>query len=332
MSKTAKKWVLAKEYEGVPKLEDFKLVEEPISFSLKPGEIVIEAIFLTVDPYMRLWSKVGETLIGEQVARVKVSNHPSYPEGSLVLAAVGWRSLTRVTNTEEPCTFGPMVRLLPDFGGLCPSLGLGCLGMTGITAYFGLLDRGQLKSGEVVLVSGAAGAVGSVAGQIAKIKGCTVIGSAGSEEKCKWLKELGFDHVFNYKVTSVDDALKQFAPGGIDLHFDNVGGDFAYTVMKNHMKALSRVVSCGAISQYNNTTDSERSIYMPVIYKQLDVRGMLVGFFKDRFPEAVKDLLPWVQQGKLKYRETVTEGFERMPEAFISLFHGANTGKAVVKA
>ncbi|XP_076447977.1 prostaglandin reductase 1-like [Babylonia areolata] len=333
MSQTAKKWTRAKDFVGVPKVDDFKLDEETVSLSLKPGEVVTEALYLTVDPYMRgMPFNIGDTMFGEQVARVKVSNNPDFPEGCLVVAPVGWRTLTLVSNPQKPSIFGPLLRRIPDMGDLSPSLALGCLGMPGLTAYFGLLDRGQPKAGEVVLVSAAAGAVGSVVGQIAKIKGCTVIGSAGTKEKCDWVKSLGFDHVFNYKETSVDEALKEFAPNGIDLHFDNVGGDFSYAVLQNHLKTCGRVVMCGAISMYNSTDKLERSAYRFIIYKQLDILGVIVSQYKDRFSEGLEQLLQWVKEGKIKYRETVTEGFERMPEAFISLFQGANIGKAVVKA
>ncbi|KAK7102806.1 prostaglandin reductase 1-like [Littorina saxatilis] len=333
MAQTAKKWTLAKAFEGTPKPSDFKLEEESISFNLKPGEILVEAIYLTVDPYMRgAGVEPGQTMIGEQVARVKVSNNPAYPEGTLVLSYLGWRSLTVVPKPEEASRLGPLVRKLPDFGDLPASLAIGCLGMPGLTAYFGLLDRGKVKAGDTVLVNAAAGAVGSVVGQIAKIKGCTVIGSAGSKEKCDWLKEIGFDHVFNYKETSVDDTLKKFAPDGIDLYFDNVGGDYTYAVLQNHIKFAGRVVVCGAISQSNDIEKKERSTYRFIIYKQLNILGLIVVAYKDRVPEGVTQLMQWVKEGKIKYKETITKGFERMPEAFIDLFKGGNIGKAIVKA
>ncbi|KAL8613045.1 hypothetical protein ACOMHN_008814 [Nucella lapillus] len=219
--------------------------------------------------------------MGEQVARVKVSNNPEYPEGTLVLAHIGWQTLSLVPNPEglHPVFKKPVIGKLPDLGDLSPSLGLGCLGMPGLTAYFGLLDRGQAKPGEVVLVSGAAGAVGSVVGQIAKIK---------------------------------------------------VGGQFLYTVLQNHMKTQGRVVSVGYISQYNNEK-IDHNILVPIIFKHLDVRGLFLSVYNDRLYEATKQLLKWIREGKLKYRETVTEGFDRMPQAFISLFQGGNTGKAIVK-
>ncbi|XP_076448529.1 prostaglandin reductase 1-like isoform X2 [Babylonia areolata] len=282
-------------------------------------------LFCTVFP-----QNVGDTLFGDQVGRVKVSNNVDFPEGTLVLSFLGWRTLTVLSNPEAPAVFGALVRKLPDFGDLPPSLALGCVGMPGLTAYFGLLEKGEAKAGDVVLVSAAAGAVGSVVGQIAKIKGCTVIGSAGSKEKCDWLKELGFDHVFNYKETAVDEALKQFAPGGIDLYFDNVAGDFSYAVLQNHMKVRGRVVCCGSISEYN-TGKRGQSVYQKVTNKTLDLRDMAIAKFKNRYSEGMPHLLQWVKEGKLKYRETVMEGIERVPEAFISLFLGGNTGKMVVK-
>ncbi|PVD24193.1 hypothetical protein C0Q70_14663 [Pomacea canaliculata] len=222
MAVKGKKWILAKLFEEEPKLSDFQIVEEEISTDLKEGEVLVEALYLTVDPYMRGRPyKVGDTLIGEQVGRIKESKNPSYPKGTLVLAYTGWRTLTLVSNPDEKAVFGTLVKRLPDFGDLPPSLGIGCLGMPGLTAYFGLLVQGEVKAEDTVLVNAAAGAVGSVVGQIAKIKGCKVIGSAGSDDKCDWLKEIGFDHVFNYKKRSVDDALKEFAPEGVDLYFDN---------------------------------------------------------------------------------------------------------------
>jgi len=334
MAQTAKKWIKAKDFDGIPKLSDFELVEEPISFNLKPGEIVVEAVYLTVDPYMRGYPiKIGDTMVGEQIARVKVSNNKSFPEGTMVITYLGWRSLTLVPEPEAPSRMGALVKKLPNFGADIPiSLGLGTLGMPGMTAYFGLLARGQPKAGETVLVSGAAGAVGSVVGQIAKIKGCKVIGSAGSKVKCDWLKELGFDHVFNYKEKTVDVALKEFAPEGIDLYYDNVGGDFSYSVLANHIKFGGRVVVCGAISAANDKDRRDKSTTMFIIYKQLDIRGVIATAFKDRVKEGVTDILGWIKEGKLKYRETVTDGFQNMPDTFISLFRGDNIGKALVKA
>ncbi|PVD24194.1 hypothetical protein C0Q70_14664 [Pomacea canaliculata] len=315
MGLRCKKWTLARTFHGEPKLSDFQLVEEEISAELQPGEVLVEALYLTVDPYMR----------------IKLSKNLDYPEGSLVLAYTGWRTHTVVSNPKKKAPFGTLIKPLPDLGDLPLSLALGCLGMPGLTAYFGVLDKGQVKCGETVLVNAAAGAVGSVAGQIVKIKGCKVIGSTGTDTKCDWLREIGFDHVFNYKTKRVDDALKEFAPQGVDVYFDNVGGDFSSDVMRNHMKAGGRVVEVGSISEYNDTESKERSISKFVADKHLSIRGMSVSRYVDRYPQALAELLKWIREGKLKYKETITEGFEHMPNAFISLFRGGNIGKAVVR-
>ncbi|XP_076469018.1 prostaglandin reductase 1-like [Babylonia areolata] len=331
---SAKVWKLqVQDFDGDPKASDFTQVEEWLPATLQAGEVFLEAMFISVDPYMRVeLEKLGPNreMFGDQIARVKSSNNTAFPAGSVVVANVGWRTRT-VVNADKQGTFGPMVRLLPDLGSLSPSLGLSCLGMTGLTAYFGLLHRGQPQAGQTVLVSGAAGAVGSVVGQLAQIQGCTVIGSAGSQQKCSWLKEAGFDHVFNYKETAVDVALKEVAPDGIDLYFDNVGGDFTYSVIAKHMKFEGRVVMCGAISTYSCPDPMIRDWTLYAVEKQLTIVGSNVISFAQHYPEAIGQLLQWVKQGKLKYRETITEGFENTPEAFASLFKGANIGKAVVK-
>ncbi|KAK7474911.1 hypothetical protein BaRGS_00033866 [Batillaria attramentaria] len=310
---TGKAWQLARNYEGTPKLTDFKLIEEKLPATLRDGEILVEALYLSVDPYMRLAPvQAGQILQGEQVARVKASKNPKFPVGSLVQFHHGWRTQAVISPTMEnnDGTYGGlMLQRVPDLGGLSPSLALGVLGMPGLTAYFGLEGKEkEPKPGETVVVSGAAGAVGSVAGQIAKIKGAAkVIGSAGTDEKCDLLRKYGFDHVFNYKKMKVDDAMKKFAPEGVDLYFDNVGGDFSWAVIQN-MKKGGRVMVCGSISTYNDTKPSGHNLYEPMIFKKLTFYG-----------------------GRLQYQETITNGFEKMPEAFISLFKGANTGKAIVK-
>ncbi|PVD24191.1 hypothetical protein C0Q70_14661 [Pomacea canaliculata] len=282
----ARKWTLAKQWEGEPQLSDFRVIEEPVTLSSNAKEILIEAIYLSVDPYMR----------------IKASNTPRFPTGGLVLANVGWRTHTAVPDPDKEELFGPVVRPLPDFGGLSPSLAIGCLGMPGMTGYFGLLDRCQPQAGETVLVSGAAGAVGSIVGQVAKVQGCTVIGSAGSKEKCDWLQELGFDHVFNYKEKSVDEALTEMAPDGVDIYFDNVGGDFTYDVMKSHMKFNGRIAICGAIAQYN-AWERERSTTMFIIDKQLNIKGVYVPAYNNRYYEFVAQMSQWIREGKLSTKK-----------------------------
>nr|CAH7767876.1 unnamed protein product [Callosobruchus chinensis] len=201
------------------------------------------------------------------------------------------------------------------------------------TAYFGFLELCQPKEGETVVVSGAAGAVGSIVGQIAKIKGCKVIGIAGSEEKGRWLvDELGFDHFINYKTQDIKAELKKLAPKGVDCYFDNVGGETTNNVMVN-MNLFGRISMCGAISGYNGAPGKSSSIVQfPIVQKQLKVEGFIVTRWANRWMEGIDQLAKWIKEGKLKYRETVTDGFENMPKAFIDMLKGGNTGKAVVKA
>lgn len=337
MSLKGKAWKLVKVYDGVPDASNFQLVDEEYSSELQDGEILTEALYLSVDPYMRVAPvPVGSVMFGEQVARVKASKNPDYPVDCLVQFHHGWRTLA-VLHPDMKNVAGMygklMLQRLPDLGDLSPSLALGVLGMPGITAYLGLTsEKGNLKSKDVVLVSCAAGTVGSTVGQIAKIKGATVIGSTGTDEKCELLKTWGFDHVFNYKKMTVDQALKQFAPNGVDLYFDNVGGHFMFQVLQ-HVKNRGRMVVCGSISTYNDETNgpSAHELYGLVIVKNLTLSGIFVWDLYDRFPEAVEHLLQWKKGGRLKYTETIMEGFDKMPEAFISLFKGAYTGKVIVK-
>ncbi|XP_063240679.1 prostaglandin reductase 1-like isoform X2 [Bacillus rossius redtenbacheri] len=221
----ARRFVLAKHFVGEPKEDDFELVEEELP-DLKDGEIRVEAVALSVDPYMRPYSvnhPVGTTMFGSQVARIVESRSEAYPVGKLVVGQFGWRERAVVDVGKQDLTGLPKPYIVPDFKGLSKSLALGVLGMTGNTAYFGFLELCKPKAGETVAVTGAAGAVGSTVGQIAKIKGCKVIGFAGSDDKVKWLtSELGFDHAFNYKTTDIDEALKKAAPNGIDCYFDNL--------------------------------------------------------------------------------------------------------------
>lgn len=207
--------------------------------------------------------------------------------------------------------------------------------MPGNTAYFGFLDICQPKAGEVVVVTGAAGAVGSIVGQIAKLKGCKVIGVAGSDDKCKWLEEeLGFDHTINYKTADISSALKKVAPDGVDCYFDNVGGEISSAII-NQMRDYGRISVCGSISSYNTPVSQlpKVPILQPTfVFKQLMMKGFLVWAYNDRWFEGITHLKNWVEEGKIKYRETTTEGFENMPRALIDMLEGKNTGKAVVKA
>jgi len=248
--------------------------------------------------------------------------------GDRVLAKPGWCTHAIVDGQSKDVRPDPLIGTQ-----LSPSLALGTVGMPGATAFFGLTDILEARSGDVVLVSGAAGAVGSLVGQMAKVKGCTVIGFAGSDAKVAHLKDdLGFDHAFNYKTRDLEEAIKEAAPDGVDCYFDNVGGEFANTVVK-HMRHKGRVCVCGGISQYNALSPSkvvDRSI--DFIVKEIKMQGMMVYSWpmKRWYDEAFKSIIEWIEAGKIQYKETVTKGIENAPAAFIGLLGGANTGKAVV--
>ncbi|XP_063870812.1 prostaglandin reductase 1-like [Scylla paramamosain] len=331
----AKVWNLVRRPEGTPRMEDFALVEEQLP-PCGEGDVLVEAVALSVDPYMRYRAKIiplNGPMFGSQVAKVIESKNPEWPVGTHLVHYEGWRThslLTAQHIKENQFTIKPM----PEMGNLPLSLGIGILGMPGNTAYFGLLDICNPKAGETVLVNGAAGAVGSAVVQIAKIKGCTVIAFAGSDEKVAWVKELGADYAFNYKTTNVSEALGKAAPKGIDVYFDNVGGKFTAEALP-HMANLGRVSVCGAISTYNEKKEEAATTNGAfkesfLIQKQLRVEGFLVHRWNGRWLEGLSQLKEWILQGKLKYKETEFHGFDNMPKAFIGLFHGENTGKAVV--
>lgn len=256
------------------------------------------------------------------------SKNSEFPVGAEIYGLFGWRSHTLV----NPLEFTKNnLYILHDFGGLPSSLGVGYLGMPGNTAYFGLLEICKPKEGETLVVSTAAGSVGSLAGQIGKIKGCRVIGFTGSDEKCKWLQdELGFDKAINYKKGDMEKALKEVAPKGIDCYFDNVGGALSAIIIKQ-MNSLGRIASCGAVSEYNSETVKVESLQKFFFFKQLSMEGFIVYNWADRWMEAIEQNLKWINEGKVKYLETISEGFEKLPQAFIDVLRGKNSGKAVVK-
>lgn len=324
----AKVWKTEKPFEGTPQLSDFKLVEEKLADTLKEDEILIEAVYFTVDPYIRVL-ELPTGLPAEQVARIVDSKAKDFPKGSLVLAHVGWRSHA-IINVKEPMNLGYKPAIVPQVAGLSPSLWLGIIGMPGVTAYMAFLERCDPKPGDVVVVSAASGAVGSVVGQLAFSKGCTVIGSAGSKEKCEWLKSLGFHHVFNYKEITPVDALKKYAPEGVDIYYDNVGGEFTEAVL-NSLRPNARVLICGQIADYNRKRDEVPNPYVKILMAEAKVQGFLIFKHLDEFPRVRKELTALVQQKKLQPKETVTNGFQNMPQAFLDLFKGANFGKAIIK-
>jgi len=326
-------------FQGNPKPEDFELVEEELP-PLKENEIQFHSLFLSVDPYMRPYTMRMTppfTMIGSSVAEVEESRHPKYPKGSTIIILAGWieRGVVNPDKMGKDSPGNTLGGIIPaaDVGKLSKSVLLGACGMPGNTAYFGLLEICKPKAGETVVVSGAAGAVGSLVGQIAKIKGCRVIGYAGTDEKCQWLKEIGFDEAFNYKKVKVGESLAKAAPKGVDCYFDNVGGEMTAAVM-SLMNTRGRVAVCGAISHYNDVGGYTKvTDVLPLcVFKELMVEGFLVGRWKDRWMEGVMAMASWVMKGDIKVRETVMDGFEKMPYALMGLFTGDNTGKMVVKA
>ncbi|KDR24385.1 prostaglandin reductase 1-like [Zootermopsis nevadensis] len=333
-----KKYILAKHFVGEPKEDDFEVVEEELP-PLKKGEILCEAVWLSVDPYMRPYSvnfPTGTTMIGSQVARVIESQHPEYKVGIHIVGHFGWQTKS-IINIDNPPTILWMSKpfIIPDFSGLPLSLALGVLGMPGNTAYFGFLEICKPKPGETVVVSGAAGAVGSHVGQLAKIKGCKVIGFAGSDDKVKWLKNnLKFDAAFNYKTTDITKALKEAAPDGIDCYFDNVGGTLSSAIIAQ-MRERGRISVCGSISSYNEdyTKLPLAPILQPsLVFRELKMEGFIVRRWLDRWDEGINYNLQLIKEGKLVHPETVTEGFDNIAKAFIGMLRGENVGKAVVKA
>lgn len=330
--------VIVKHFDGEPKESDFKLVEEELP-PLKDGEIRTEAFAWSVDPYMRVYVRafnhpLNTPMMGGQVAKVIESKNPDYKVGDVVYGHLGWRTHTNV-NLEAVKKELVGFYKLPDFPGLPRTLALGALGMPGNTAYFGFLRICEPKEGETVVVSGAAGAVGSLVGQIAKIKGCRVIGIAGSDEKAKWLEQdLKFDKVINYKTDDIAQKLKEAAPNGIDCYFDNVGGVISSIVL-SQMNFHGRISVCGSISAYNAdlTKLPQAPIVQPsMVFKQLKMEGFVVSRWQSEWEKGIEQNLKWIKEGKLKYRETVTEGIENMPKAFIEMLRGKNFGKAVVVA
>ncbi len=333
----SREWALKSRPVGMPKPSDFEMRETAVA-EPGEGEIQVRNSWMSVDPYMRGRMidresyvppfQIGETLQGGAVGRVTASNHPDYSEGDLVSSMAGWREAW----VGKPEAVG--ANKLPD-AGLPESAFLGVAGMPGLTAYAGILRIAELKEGDTVFVSGAAGAVGSLVCQIAKIRNCTVIGSAGGAEKCEFVRSLGVDHVIDYKQAGGFDglvsALHTAAPKGIDVYFDNVGGDHL-TAAIEVARPFARMAICGMISQYNATeaAPGPHNLIM-IVGKQLKIQGFIVSSHADMQPQFVSDMAGWISAGQLKYEETVKDGIEKAPEAFIGLFEGANTGKMLVR-
>lgn len=316
---------------GEPKESDFALVETPIP-EPGAGEVLNRTIYLSLDPYMRgrMSDRVsyaapvdlGSVMVGGTVSQVMQSNHPQFSVGDFVLGYDGWQAYG-VSKGETLRKLDPKQAPI--------SYALGITGMPGMTAYFALLDVGQPQAGETVVISAASGAVGSVAGQIAKIKGCRTVGVAGSDEKCDYVvKELGFDECINRKTQELGSALKTACPDGIDVYFDNTAGPILEAVLQ-HINLGARIPLVGLISQYNAENSPPGPNLMPLLVKRALIKGFLVTDYQQRQAEFLNDVFQWLQAGKLKYKEDVVESLENAPSAFIGLLQGKNFGKLIVK-
>lgn len=328
-----RKIALAARPSGFPELSDFQLVyatlPEPAA-----GEVVVRSAYLSLDPYMRGRMSdtpsyapavaVGEMLPGGAVGIVIASRDASFQPGDAVLGMLGWQEYALARGRD-------LRRLDPAVAPI--STALGVLGMPGLTAFFGLLDLSAPRKGETVVVSGAAGAVGMIAGQIAKLKGCRVVGVAGSDAKVSWLlEELGFDAAFNYRNGGVCfDTLAKLCPAGIDVYFDNVGGAVSDAAIRL-INGNARISLCGQISQYNLEEPEMGPRWLGhLIAREAKAEGFLVSSYAEEFPRALAQLTRWLKQGKLKYREDVAQGIEAAPQAFIGMLHGRNQGKQLVQ-
>jgi NADPH-dependent curcumin reductase CurA len=317
---------------GLPKPSDWNATEEKIG-EPADGQLLVKIQYISLDPAMRGWMNdaksyippvgIGEVMRAGGVGRVVASKHPKFAVGDHVVGVFGVQEYA-LSDGKGVNKVDPKLAPLPVY--------LGTLGMPGMTAYFGLLDVGALKSGDTVVVSGAAGAVGTVVGQVAKIKGCRVVGIAGGADKCAWLvKELGFDAAIDYKSEDLKKALREHCPKGIDVYFDNVGGDILDAALTQLARG-ARIVICGAISQYNNTAPVKGpSNYLSLLVNRASMKGMVVFDYADRYAEGAREMAGWMMAGKLKSREDIVEGLNTFPETLLKLFRGENTGKLVLK-
>ena len=327
-----KSWILYKRPSGYPKSEDFKLVESELP-ELLEGEILIESKFLSLDPYMRGRMndtksyapsiKLGDVMTGEAVGKVIKSRNRKIKEGYFVNAHIGWQEYGK--------TDGNSVRIIDP--NLAPiSTALGVLGMPGLTAYFGLLNICKPLPGDTVVVSTASGAVGAIVGQIAKIMGCRVIGIAGSEQKIDYCSsELNFDFVINYKKENVINKILEYAPEGVDVYFDNVGGEISDAVISN-IAIGGRIAICGQISLYNlEEASMGPRMGGTLLINQASMQGFLVFQFKSQYQDGLIRLSDWVRKGSLKYKEDIIDGIENVPKSFIGMMNGKNFGKLLIR-
>ncbi len=326
--------VLASRPKGTPTEDNFRFENIELA-AINEGEVLLKGLYYSVDPYMRSRMndaksyappfEIGQPVYGGVVAKVVESKSGIFKEGDLVTGFLSW--MEQIVTTEKS------IKKIDT--SLAPaSYYLGILGMTGLTAYVGLVHIGKPKPGETVVVSGAAGAVGLVVGQIAKIQGCRVIGIAGSDDKIKLLKEeFGFDEAINYKTTpDMKKAIAAVCPDGVDIYFDNVGGEISDAVISN-INFHARIPLCGQISLYNSTETPVGPRLQPMLLtRSVLMQGFIVSNYQNIFPEGIAYLAKWVKEGKLKFTETIIHGFDQLPTALLGLFKGENTGKMIVEA
>ena len=322
---------------GLPKASDWNASTEPVS-APGPDGVLVKVLYLSLDPAMRGWMNegrsyippvaIGEIMRAGGAGRVVLSNHPDFNVGDHVSGGFG---------VQEFCTIAASEIKRMDLARIDLAMGtlpqwLNVLGMPGMTAYFGLLESGQPKAGETVVVSGAAGAVGQTVGQVARIRGCRVVGIAGGRDKCEFVvNELGFDACVDYKAGNMRDGLRQHCPQGVDVYFDNVGGDILDLVL-TRINRHARIVICGAISQYNNTSPVKGpSNYLSLLVNRARMEGIVVFDWAARYGEAIAQIAQWMREGKMKSREDVVDGLDNFPSALNLLFSGGNFGKLVLK-
>ena len=332
MALTNHKFLLAARPVGMPKPSDWTFTEEPAR-EPKEGELLVQLLYISLDPAMRMWINdsrsylppvgIGEVMRGLGLGIVTASRNPNFAVGDHVSGSFGVQEYA-ITDGRGIRKVDAKIAPLPKY--------LSVLGMPGMTAYFGLLDTGQPKPGETVVVSAAAGAVGSIVGQIAKIKDCRVVGIAGGAEKCHYIShELGLDAALDYKSEDVKQSLREHCPEGIDVYFDNVGGAILEAALAQ-IKLHARIVICGAISQYCNTGPvTGPGNYLSLLSNRATMKGMLVLDYVDRYTQAGAEMANWMAAGRLKSREDIVEGLETFPETLLKLFTGENTGKLMLK-
>ena len=325
--------VLASRPKGLPNSDNFRMEVVDLT-EIKDGEVLLKGMYYSVDPYMRGRMndaksyappfEIDKPITGGVVAKVIESMSDNFKAGDVVVGNLSWQR-NIITNEKD-------IRVV-DTNAAPASYYLSILGMTGLTAYFGLMHIGQPKAGETVVVSGAAGAVGIVVGQIAKIHGCHVVGIAGSDDKIKMLKEeFGFDEAINYKtVPDMNKAIAAACPKGVNVYFDNVGGEISDAVIRN-INFNARIALCGQIALYNSTEIPVGPRLQPMLLtRSVLMQGFIVSNYQTQFPEGIKMLTQWVKEGKLKFTETIEHGFENLPKALLGLFNGENTGKMIVE-